>query len=309
MIRTIANVERTWTRHPIVYGIRPIMRYSSPDSCPDDRPPARPGPGSRRRRPARHSAVAPARAGRRAFRPDGRTSTAWPATSRSATGSALHPRDGGGRCRRRSSAFATASPRRCRSARWTGSGRAPRSGAGAATGGSRRRAPAGGRDAGSGPMPGSAGCSTRWAGRWTGAGRCRRGRVRVRSAPPPPEATTRARLGPRLDLGVRALDCFTTCRQGQRLGLFSGSGIGKSTLLAMLARDTAVRRGRAGPGRRARPRGAGVPRGRSGRGGAGALGRRGRHLRRAAAAAPPGGLCRDDGGRAFPRPGAARCCC
>ena len=49
----------------------------------------------------------------------------------------------------------------------------------------------------------------------------------------------RARLGPRLDLGVRALNCFTTCRQGQRLGLFSGSGIGKSTLLAMLARQTA----------------------------------------------------------------------
>ncbi len=52
----------------------------------------------------------------------------------------------------------------------------------------------------------------------------------------PPDATTRARLGPRLDLGVRALDCFATCRQGQRLGLFAGSGIGKSTLLAMLAR-------------------------------------------------------------------------
>ena len=52
----------------------------------------------------------------------------------------------------------------------------------------------------------------------------------------PPDATTRARLGPRIDLGVRAMDCFTTCRQGQRLGLFAGSGIGKSTLLAMLAR-------------------------------------------------------------------------
>lgn len=56
----------------------------------------------------------------------------------------------------------------------------------------------------------------------------------IRAQPPP--ATARARLGPRLDLGVRALDCFTTCRQGQRLGLFAGSGIGKSTLLGMLAR-------------------------------------------------------------------------
>ncbi len=55
----------------------------------------------------------------------------------------------------------------------------------------------------------------------------------------PPEATQRARLGPRLDLGVRVLNTFTTCREGQRLGLFAGSGIGKSTLLAMLARHTA----------------------------------------------------------------------
>src|SRR6476620_7953409 len=55
----------------------------------------------------------------------------------------------------------------------------------------------------------------------------------------PPGATERARLGPRLDLGVRALNCFATCRQGQRLGLFSGSGVGKSSLLAMLARYTA----------------------------------------------------------------------
>jgi flagellum-specific ATP synthase len=55
-----------------------------------------------------------------------------------------------------------------------------------------------------------------------------------------PDATLRARLGPRLDLGVRALDCFVTCRQGQRLGLFAGSGIGKSTLLAMMARQSAA---------------------------------------------------------------------
>jgi flagellum-specific ATP synthase len=54
----------------------------------------------------------------------------------------------------------------------------------------------------------------------------------------PPEATTRARLGPPIDLGVRALNCFATCRQGQRLGLFAGSGVGKSTLLSMLTRGT-----------------------------------------------------------------------
>lgn len=54
----------------------------------------------------------------------------------------------------------------------------------------------------------------------------------------PPEPTLRARLGPRLDLGVRVMNAFTTCREGQRLGLFAGSGVGKSTLMAMLARHT-----------------------------------------------------------------------
>ncbi|MFC7474431.1 FliI/YscN family ATPase [Dankookia sp. GCM10030260] len=57
----------------------------------------------------------------------------------------------------------------------------------------------------------------------------------LRAAPPP--AGQRARLGPRLDLGVRVLDAFATCRRGQRLGLFAASGVGKSTLLAMLAAD------------------------------------------------------------------------
>jgi flagellum-specific ATP synthase len=55
----------------------------------------------------------------------------------------------------------------------------------------------------------------------------------------PPEATTRARLGKPIDFGVRAIDCFATCREGQRLGLFAGSGVGKSTLLAMLAAGAA----------------------------------------------------------------------
>ena len=54
----------------------------------------------------------------------------------------------------------------------------------------------------------------------------------VRADPPP--GTSRARLGPRIGLGVRALDLFATCRGGQRLGLFAGSGVGKSTLMAQL---------------------------------------------------------------------------
>lgn len=55
-----------------------------------------------------------------------------------------------------------------------------------------------------------------------------------------PAAGSRARLGPRLALGVRALDLFAPVRQGQRLGLFAASGVGKSTLLAMLAGGVAA---------------------------------------------------------------------
>jgi flagellum-specific ATP synthase len=52
---------------------------------------------------------------------------------------------------------------------------------------------------------------------------------------PPPAPGTRARLGPPVGLGVRALDLFCPVREGQRLGLFAAAGLGKSTLLAMLA--------------------------------------------------------------------------
>ena len=53
----------------------------------------------------------------------------------------------------------------------------------------------------------------------------------------PPQAATRSRLGKRVSLGVRALDLFATCRSGQRLGLFAGSGVGKSTMMAMMAQQ------------------------------------------------------------------------
>ncbi len=72
-----------------------------------------------------------------------------------------------------------------------------------------------------------------------GLGPLPRGPTPVPSRAAPPPAITRARLGPPIDLGVRVLNCFTICRTGQRLGLFAGSGVGKSTLLSMLARNTA----------------------------------------------------------------------
>ena len=55
-----------------------------------------------------------------------------------------------------------------------------------------------------------------------------------------PNAMRRGRLGAKLDLGVATLNLFATCRAGQRLGLFAGAGVGKSTLLAQLARNTAA---------------------------------------------------------------------
>ena len=58
----------------------------------------------------------------------------------------------------------------------------------------------------------------------------------VRNRPPP--AHLRQRIGGKIDLVVRAMNAFLTCCHGQRMGIFSGSGVGKSTLLSMMARYT-----------------------------------------------------------------------
>ena len=53
-----------------------------------------------------------------------------------------------------------------------------------------------------------------------------------------PGALSRPRIDQQLGLGVRALDALTPCGRGQRLGIMAGSGVGKSSLLSMIARGT-----------------------------------------------------------------------
>lgn len=54
----------------------------------------------------------------------------------------------------------------------------------------------------------------------------------------PPDALTRARVDTPLPLGVRAIDTLTPIGRGQRMGIFAGSGVGKSSLLSMITRGT-----------------------------------------------------------------------
>ena len=138
-----------------------------------------------------------------------------------------------------------------------------------------------------------------------GKGKLAQGARPIRSKPRrrlPPRA---ARIGAKLDLGVRALNAFVTCCKGQRMGIFAGSGVGKSTLLAMLARNTdadAIVIGLIGErGREVKEfieDDLGRGRVKAQRGGR-------RHVGRSAAGAPPGRLCRHGGGR---RPARSRAC-
>ena len=60
----------------------------------------------------------------------------------------------------------------------------------------------------------------------------------------PPPALKRGRVGSPVQTGIRTIDIFTPLVKGQRIGIFAGSGVGKSTLMGMLSRaqgfDTAV---------------------------------------------------------------------
>jgi FliI/YscN family ATPase len=63
-------------------------------------------------------------------------------------------------------------------------------------------------------------------------------RDRVPLRPPAMNPMDRESITVPIGTGVRAIDALLTCGRGQRIGLFGGSGVGKSTLLGMMARGT-----------------------------------------------------------------------
>lgn len=65
-----------------------------------------------------------------------------------------------------------------------------------------------------------------------------RGLVSVPTEKEPPNPMTRPPITERLEVGVKAIDGMLTVGSGQRVGIFAGSGVGKSTLLGMIARNT-----------------------------------------------------------------------
>jgi flagellum-specific ATP synthase len=54
----------------------------------------------------------------------------------------------------------------------------------------------------------------------------------------PPNPLMRDRIAEPLPLGIKAIDSLITCGRGQRIGIFAGSGVGKSTLMGMIAKNT-----------------------------------------------------------------------
>jgi len=56
----------------------------------------------------------------------------------------------------------------------------------------------------------------------------------------PPTAMSRQRISEPLGTGIRAIDSLLTCGKGQRVGIFAGSGVGKSTLLGQIAQKSSA---------------------------------------------------------------------
>ena len=57
---------------------------------------------------------------------------------------------------------------------------------------------------------------------------------------PPPNPLTRPRISEPMEVGIKSIDGLLTLGKGQRVGIFAGSGVGKSTLLGMIARNTSA---------------------------------------------------------------------
>jgi flagellum-specific ATP synthase len=64
------------------------------------------------------------------------------------------------------------------------------------------------------------------------------GRKRFSSKSNPPSALDRHEIGEKLETQIKCVDLFLPICRGQRMGIFAGSGVGKSTLIAMFARNT-----------------------------------------------------------------------
>ncbi|WP_144509257.1 flagellar protein export ATPase FliI [Bacillus sp. FJAT-22090] len=65
-----------------------------------------------------------------------------------------------------------------------------------------------------------------------------KGLMTVGTEQDPPNPLTRPPIDERMEVGVKAIDGMLTIGKGQRVGIFAGSGVGKSTLLGMIARNT-----------------------------------------------------------------------
>ncbi|GEB75897.1 flagellar protein export ATPase FliI [Sporolactobacillus inulinus] len=63
---------------------------------------------------------------------------------------------------------------------------------------------------------------------------------RVTTNQSPPNPMTRPRISEPIELGVRSINGLLTVGRGQRIGIFAGSGVGKSTLMGMVARNTSA---------------------------------------------------------------------
>jgi flagellum-specific ATP synthase len=71
-----------------------------------------------------------------------------------------------------------------------------------------------------------------------GKGPLPRGHLAYSLRASPPEAHDRQRVRGKLNTGIRSMNTFLTCCRGQRMGIFAGSGVGKSIMMSMLARNS-----------------------------------------------------------------------